>query len=578
MEKDDFNVVVSENSARNLEEVKTRQEIDKFFRHGRSDVVIFHHDKKHHARSKRWLAEARIKDNEENSSRYDLFLEMTASKALEGFKQNEIKASQFIADKKSKSQKKKEERISSDYLHHPQTRMGIFFKNAPNMCMSEHVSVSEGDDNDFESLPNESGSVISEFFRLESDRDAALLRADNTAETCTVEDPYIQRADVFERMWMHVEEDDPVWKVYCTVLLNILVDARKNHQQVSACMNCATIFIPFFPDDYHMHQRSAEFKTCIGSRSAGAKWEILAQKALIKLAKEAKAYRKIGGDEYIKLIRIVKGTRGHRTNVKYNRIELCQNSNVESCESVSEKKFQSRNLTVGILKLVIQLHFKIPIPKWMVRPYHHGAGLYDYFERYRHFVPEFKNNIMFRCFLIEFGQHVRRTDRFDPGYELRSNWWCGSYQSNFVGSGLVGVIVQLDKRGLVQLAKSLVDGTFKVLEDFYESDKNEVFLKQKDIAEDNSLQEYLDEIPAWVEKEKLENEKGRVPVLRPLEIVTNPETHNIEKNKKTSQTMISKRPPNLTEEDFNRREQLRIRKQKSRARQKQEDNTVVFIY
>lgn len=383
MEKDDFNVVVSENSARNLEEVKTRQEIDKFFRHGRSDVVIFHHDKKHHARSKRWLDEARIKDNEENSSRYDLFLEMTASKELEGFKQNEIKASQFIADKKSKSQKKKEERISSDYLHHPQTRMGIFFKNAPNMCMSEHVSVSESDDNDFESLPNESGSVISEFFRLESERDAALLRADNTAETCTLEDTYIQRADVFERMWMHVEEDDPVWKVYCTVLLNILVDARKNHRQVSACMNCATIFIPFFPDDYHMHQRSAEFKTCIGSRSDGAEWKILIQKALVNLAKEALAYRKIGGDEYIKLIRIVKGTRGHRNNVKYDRIELCQNSNVESCQSVSENKFQSRNLTVGILKLVIQLHFKIPIPKKMVQPYHHGAGLSDYFERYR---------------------------------------------------------------------------------------------------------------------------------------------------------------------------------------------------
>lgn len=562
MEGGEFTASVSDNarSAANLRGIWERQQIDFHFRYDRSDVISRAHLERDRARLQTWLAGA-CNHIEEMTSKEEFFLEIAASKALNCFKdadeaksteeQANKKQADVIARSKSKAAQKKEEFASSEYYHHPETRMDIFFKNAPSMTMSDQGSIFDGSQTDFESLPSESASVFNEILRLENEKDAVMLRAEKVAWEHADGNPFKQAANVHERMWVSVSQYSLVWMVCCSVFLELIDEARKNHQQVAACMNCATIFVPFFPDDYHMHQRSANFKKCIGTR-VEANWDVLSQKALVDLAKEANAYKKEGGDEYIKLIRIVKGSRGHRANVKYSRLELCENSNVEHCESISEKKFYSRNLAVGMLKLAIQLHLKVPIGSKLLRPKQHGAGFADYFQRYRHFVPEFKEEALFRCFLIEFGRHVRRTIQFDSGFQLNSNWWSGrrnSPDSAFVAAGCPGVLVKLDKVGLVQLAKSLAEGTLRVLDDFCRENKNSEFLEFIScpvVGEEVELCEYLDQMPAWVEDEPVE--KGLVPSLHPLCLAINPEVRDVEMADKVSKSKLAKRAPDLTDE------------------------------
>ena len=155
----------------------------------------------------------------------------------------------------------------------------------------------------------------------------------------------------------------------------------------------------------------------------------------------------------------------------------------------------SRNLAVGVLKLVIQLYFKVPISLKLLRPELHDAGFAEYFQRYSHFVPEFAYDTLFRYFLVEFGQHERRADKFDHGFKLNSNWWSGrciSPVSAFVESGWMGALVKLDKPGLVQLAKSLANGTCQVLDYFCRYDTNEEFLNCLVVDKNADLQQYLE--------------------------------------------------------------------------------------
>lgn len=254
------------------------------------------------------------------------------------------------------------------------------------------------------------------------ERDNALLRAEEVAISFTEGNPFIQRADLFERMWVLVSDSNPAWNACCSIFSALKKKSTALHRQLAACKNCATVFFPLFPDEYHMHQSSAQFKSCVDSRSMDKVSESIAQRALVSLAQEANAYKKEGGEEYIKLIRVARGTRDNKGGVKYGRFELCENSHVESCESTSQVTLMSRNLAVGVLKLIIQLHFKVPISSKLLRPELHGAGFADYFQRYRHFVPEFADDTLFRCFLVEFGQHARRADKFDHGFKLNSNW------------------------------------------------------------------------------------------------------------------------------------------------------------
>ena len=244
------------------------------------------------------------------------------------------------------------------------------------------------------------------------------------ADTPADANPYTQRPNVYERMWVWVSKENDIWKFCCSVLADMTEEARAKKRQFAACKKCAAIFFPF-PDDYHMHELSDKFKTRVDARTSEGDCESLPWRALVGLAKEAKAYEERGGEEFIKIIRIVRGTRSNQGDVKYDRFELCENNKVECWETTSKKSFQARNLAVGILKLVIQLHFKIPIRSDLVDPRYHGAGICDYFQRYRHLVPEFENETLFRCFLAAFGKHVMKATHFDSGFAYRSNWWIG---------------------------------------------------------------------------------------------------------------------------------------------------------
>lgn len=573
MEKD-IVTGTSENSAYNLRETQARQWVQEEFWIGRSSVVSRAQLEQDRARLDAWLLRG-VEDVERRTGDYDFLMEMTASKALNCFGESaEEKAkkeqARVIALNESRAKRREEERLLAEQLHHPVTRMSIFFKNPTSMNISEQNSVVGDSQADLESLPSGSASVVNELVRMENEKDDALLRADNVAETIFEGNPYTQRANVYERMWVLVSEENPVWKVCCSVFSEFRKEAKEAHRQLAACKNCASIFFPFFPDEYHMHQISAKFKSCLDPRTSEGDCESLPQRALVGLAQEAKAYKKEGDEEFIKLPRMVKGTRGHRAVVKYGRFELCENNNV-SCESNSKKTFQARNLAVGVLELVIQLHFRIPISSKLLKPNHHGAGFADYFQHYISFVPEFSDDILFRCFLIEFGQHVRRTIKFDPGFKFNSNWWSGpciSPASTFVESGSVGRLVTLDKHGLVQLAKSLAEGTCRVVDDFFHDGKNREFIVRATVEKEVELLNYLQQIPPGLENEKVENE--RLPILKPLEVGTNPEVTLVEMSKRVSKTKLSKRPPDLDDDEVREMERKRKNKADSRARKKAE--------
>jgi hypothetical protein len=517
---------------------------------------------------------------------------MTAIKALGCFQHSEDDPARklqarVIALNSTKAKQREEERLSAEYLRHPQTRMAMFFEEAPSMRMKEDSSIVADSWNELESIPSGAASVINELTMLEVERNQAMLRAEEVAVSFSEGNPFVQRADVSERMWVLVSDSNPAWKACCSIFLALKRRARALHRQLSACKNCATVFTPFFPDDYHMHQSSDTFKHCVDSRLMHKDSASLAQKALVSLARESNSYKKEGEEEYIKLIRIARGTRVSKGGVKYSRFELCENSRVESCESASQVTFMSRNLAVGVLELVIQLHFKVPISSKLLRPELHGAGLADFFQRYRHFVPEFADETLFRCFLVEFGQHVRRAEKFDPGYKFHSNWWsgrCVSPASVFVESGWMGAQVKLDKSGLVQLAKSLANGTCRVLDDFCRYDANDKFLTCTVVDNNVDLQQYLEQMPEGVENEPVEKEL--LPSLNPLRMEVHPEDRLAEMAKKVSSAKLGKRPPEILPDEIHRRELARARngryKEKLKARKLAESNIslsrkVIFV-
>jgi hypothetical protein len=564
MENDDVTVAISERSAANLRGVRERQLTDHKFRYDRSDIISRAQLEKDRARLATWLAGVSA-PIEKQFSKDDFLMEMSATKALDCFKDSaegrgKKEQARVIALNKARAQQKEEERRSAEHLHHAETRMKHFFENASSMStsMEEQPSI-DIDHNESESVASGVYSVINELSKLEVVRDEALLRADEVATSFNEGNPFIQRADVFERMWVLVSHSNPSWKACCSIFSALKKKAIALHRQLASCKNCATVFFPFFPDDYHMHQSSSQFKGCVDSRSMGKDSEILAQTALVSLAKEAGAYKKEGEEEYIKLIRVVRGTRDNKGGTKYGRFELCENSHVESCESTSQVTFMSRNLAVGVLKLVIQLHFKVPVSSKLLRPELHGAGFADYFQRYRHFVPEFADETIFRCFLVEFGQHVRRADKFDRGFKLNSNWWSGrciSPVSTFADSGWMGVLVKLDKPGLVELAKSLANGTCRVLDDFCRYDTNEEFLSCP-VDTNVDLKQYLEQMPEWVEAENEAVEKELLPALNPLCLSTHPDIVSVEMANKVSKSKLSKRAPDITEKQLKRLEQKR---------------------
>lgn len=93
----------------------------------------------------------------------------------------------MIALNKARGQQKEQERLSPEYLHHPETRIKIFFEKASSMStsMEEQPSMDMDDHSEFESIASGAIYVINELSKPEVERDNALLRAEEVALSFT---------------------------------------------------------------------------------------------------------------------------------------------------------------------------------------------------------------------------------------------------------------------------------------------------------------------------------------------------------------------------------------------------------
>lgn len=184
-----------------------------------------------------------------------------------------------------------------------------------------------------------------------------------------------QPADVFQRMWTLVDAGNPIWKKYRVLINKHTTGFGKGRRQASACGNCMTIFYPEFPDDVHQHRKSEGFKTAIDGRVTSSNLEVAlaadddeekqfrestTYKALVALAKEAKAYKKeTDADgvlrEYIKMVRFVKGVRMVAGGTKYQQVEVCERCEVEgSIQEAVKQKYKVKALADGIIQLILR--------------------------------------------------------------------------------------------------------------------------------------------------------------------------------------------------------------------------------
>lgn len=147
------------------------------------------------------------------------------------------------------------------------------------------------------------------------------------------------------------------------------------------------------------------------------------------------------------------------------------------------------------------------------------------------------------------------------------------YRSHFIKRCSVGahVVRELDRTGLVELAKSLAEETFRSLDDFCTDGVYANFIAGRGFEEEDEILQHLKEVPPSGDED--EDEKGmkeRGPRLQPLSFSANPEARDAEKGKKVSSSKLSKRPPDLPEKKRQQMERKRLNKIDSRAKQKSE--------
>jgi hypothetical protein len=261
---------------------------------------------------------------------------------------------------------------AADTFVHPEIRMREVFqaKQLPQTPTHSTTvgSIAEESAESCDDLEADATHLVHQLILQEKARQANMQRADQSTTDLSDMRLEHQPANVFERMWTPVCEDNPIWRRYRQLFNEMRRSRTAKHQQLAACASCMTIFTPFFPAGFHLHRLSKGFKTAADERRFSACVEAVVEadedagfyesptyKALVALAKEAKAYKKDGGDEYIKLLRVVQGVRSHRGKGKYDRLEICENCEVESdLQEAAKKRFKVQTLARGILELVFR--------------------------------------------------------------------------------------------------------------------------------------------------------------------------------------------------------------------------------
>ena len=397
-----------------------------------------------------------------------------------------------------------------------------------------------------------------------------------------------QPPNVFERLWTPLIPENPIMKLYRVLLRELKDQAEIEKRGLSACQKCMTVFYHSFPECYHLHVPSEAFKTAVHSRVVRnhdlglievPKEEMLdhcfQHDALMALAKEAGAYEEEDGVEYIRLLRVCKGQRHKQSRTTFDRQELCENCDIEvGHEEVANTKFRVASLAKGLLAVIIQLYFNQKVPAVAVKPNHHGAGLEDLFQRYRSLVPEFNKELLFRAFLIAFGQHVRSSIKRDSDSHPEGHWWRGSKQSGtqlFADCSEDNCWKRFNTKGREKLAHNLAGQTFKVLDLFFTVGKFEDYLtkhaepkstlktpKMWEESEDEIDDSLVDDVSTHDgEKSVLGHKQRTIPEI--------PE-HEVRRRKEISVTMLAKRSPERSERPLTNAEKCKRSREEDKKR------------
>jgi len=218
---------------------------------------------------------------------------------------------------------------------------------------------------------------------------------------------------------------------------------------------------------------------------------------------------------------------------------------------------------------LISIYFKTSIyDSRILKPQHVGAGLIDLFRHYRDLVPEFKEDLLFRAFLIAFQSHVKTTLELDWTDYPKAHWWKGSgYDQStfFVDSGRGNAFAAFDEDGRQRLADNLADSTLKVIKMYQVCGFRQDYLRSSALAAGSDfLKQYIRAIPEEIAEEQLPEQSRHVPQFIP---VGSPEAHW---RAAVSKGMIAKRPPDLTEKEQQYRDRKKANQKAYDARKKAE--------
>jgi hypothetical protein len=206
--------------------------------------------------------------------------------------------------------------------------------------------------------------LMESLIKQEKFRQISLNKASYTTEQLKDADCFKQPANVFERMWTPICNDNPVYMRYIELLTEYKTEAIRKNRQLAVCSQCMTFFFPSFPSDFHLHASSQAVRRALDQKKIKKSGglcsdedqnipEIVWRNALLALAKEAKAYKSDNGFDYIKLIRIAEGTQKSSGGAKYDRFEMCENhdSGLDLVDN-APKVFKTKSLAAGIFEII----------------------------------------------------------------------------------------------------------------------------------------------------------------------------------------------------------------------------------
>lgn len=171
--------------------------------------------------------------------------------------------------------------------------------------------------------------------------------------------------------------------------------------------------------------------------------------------------------------------------------------------------------------------------------------------------------------MIAFQSHVKTTLELDWTSYPTTHWWKGSgYDQSkfFVDSGRGNVFAEFNSNGRQRLAENLADSTLKVIKMYQSCGYRQDYLRSSAlIAGSDFLKQYIDDIPEDIAEESLPEVSKHIPAFS---VSSENRPQVISKN--ISNTKLSKRAPDLSEAEKNKKERLRANQDAYRARKKAE--------